>query len=310
MLGRVVAIALNTYRESLRARILLGLSGVALAVAFYSLIVGAFTLKNAPRVVSDLGAASISIFSVAVAVIIGATSLHRELEQKTLFPILARPIRRSEYLVGKYLGTLLTIGVFVMADAAFVLTLSAGLASRPVSLLVAVDGGITAAFVLLALRVPSMRTYGPIPWAICLLVAGIWLADGAPDERRVVLTSSLLTMLEIGIVAAVATLFASFSTPALSALFTLGVFVVGRQADALTRLPVRQFGQFLHDAGVMLAKVVPNLQLFVPARPLLLGEVVTVKLGEYLGMAAITSLGWSVALLTVSVLVFNERDFL
>lgn len=310
MFGRVAAIALNTYRESLRARILLGLAGVAFAVALYSLIVGAFTLKNAPRVVSDLGAASISIFSVAVAVIIGATSLHRELEQKTLFPILARPIRRSEYLVGKYLGMLLTIGVFVMADAALVLFLSAGLASKSTALLLGVGLGLSAIFVLLGWRIPSMRTYGPIPWAACALLAGAWLSDGAPDERRVVLTSALLTMFEIGIVAAIATLFASFSTPALSALFTLGVFVVGRQADALTRLPERQFGQTLHDAGVMLAKFVPNLQLYVPARPLLLGEVVTVKLAEYVGMAALTSVGWAVGLLTVSVLVFNERDFL
>ncbi len=65
MLDRVVAIALNTYRESLRARILLGLAGVAFAVALYSLIVGSFTLHNAPRVVSDLGSASISIFGIA-----------------------------------------------------------------------------------------------------------------------------------------------------------------------------------------------------------------------------------------------------
>jgi ABC-type transport system involved in multi-copper enzyme maturation permease subunit len=310
MFGRVVAIALNTYRESLRARILLGLSGVAFAVALYSLVVGAFTLKNAPRVVSDLGAASISIFSVAVAVIIGATSLHRELEQKTLFPILARPIRRSEYLVGKYLGTLLTIAVFVMADAGLVLLLGAGLAGRPLGLLLGVGLGVTAIALVAAWRVPVLRTYGPIPWAACLLVAGALLADGAIDERRVVLASSLLTMLEIGIVAAAAMLFSSFSTPFLSALFTLGLFVVGRQADALARLPVKQFGQVLHDVGAGLSKIVPNLQIFVPARPLLVGDVVDVKLSEYLGMAAVTSVGWAVALLVLSVLVFNERDFL
>src|SRR4051812_45444688 len=144
MLLRVIAVALNTYRESVRARILLGLAGVAFAVAFYSLIVGAYTLKYAPRVVSDLGAASISIFSVAVAIIIGATSLHRELEQKTLFPILARPIGRGEYLAGKYLGTLLTIAVFIMADAGLVLLISAALVGRAVAVAV-YAGGISAA---------------------------------------------------------------------------------------------------------------------------------------------------------------------
>jgi hypothetical protein len=49
MLYRVLVIALNTYRESVRARILLGLAGVAVAVAFYALVVGSFTLSSAPR---------------------------------------------------------------------------------------------------------------------------------------------------------------------------------------------------------------------------------------------------------------------
>ena len=58
MLRRVLAVALNTYRESVRARILLGLAGVAFAAALYSILVGAYTLKYAPRVVSNIGTAS------------------------------------------------------------------------------------------------------------------------------------------------------------------------------------------------------------------------------------------------------------
>ena len=132
MLHRVLAIALNTYRESVRARILLGLAGVAFLVAFYALIVGTLTLRHAPRVVSDVGSASISLFGVAVAIVIGATSLHRELEQKTLFPILARPLRRGEYLWSKYLGTLLTIvvaqaGLFDLLPGVWLLLYGAGL---------------------------------------------------------------------------------------------------------------------------------------------------------------------------------------
>lgn len=310
MFGRVGAIALNTYRESVRARILLGLVGVAFAVSNYSLIVGAYTLKNAPRVVSDLGCASISIFSLAVAIIIGATSLHRELEQKTLFPILARPIRRGEYIVGKYLGTLLTIAVFVMADAGVVLMLGAGLAGRSVPLILGFGLGALALEIAAAWRVPTLWTYGPIPLSVVLLVLGIVFSQVAPDERQVVLASCTLTLLEIGIVAALVTLFASFSTPFLSAMFTLGVFIVGRSADSLARFPVKTFGQTAHDIALAVSKVVPNLQIYVPPRPLLLGEVASVKLSTYLGMASLTSLGWSLGLLTVAVMVFNKRDFL
>jgi Cu-processing system permease protein len=310
MFGRVSAIALNTYRESVRARILLGLAGVALAVSSYSLIVGAYTLKNAPRVVSDLGAASISVFSLAVAIIIGATSLHRELEQKTLFPILARPIRRGEYLVGKYLGTLLTIAVFIMADAGVVLMLGAGLAGQSTGLIAGAVLGWHTVVGVVAWRVPVMRTFGPIPWAVGMLALGIGFSGVSADERQVVLVSSVLTLLEIGIVAALVTLFASFSTPFLSALFALGIFIVGRNADNLARLPIKTFGQGAHDFFAVLSKIFPNLQIYVPPRPLLLGEVASVNLSAYLGMASLTSIGWSLGLLTVAVLVFSERDFL
>jgi hypothetical protein len=143
-----------------------------------------------------------------------------------------------------------------------------------------------------------------------MLLLGFLLSSPVPDERRVVIVSSLLTLLETGIVAAVAMVFSSFSSPFLSAVFTIGVFIVGRQADSLTRLPVKQFGQLGHDLGVAVSKVWPNLQIYVPARPLLVGEVVDVNLASYVGMATVTSLGWSIGLLTVAVLIFNERDFL
>lgn len=308
--GRVLAIALNTYRESVRARILIGLAGVAFAVAFYSIVVGAFTLNNAPRVVSDLGAASISIFSIAVAIIIGATSLYRELEQKTVFPILARPIERSEYLVGKYLGTLLTIVVFVMADAGLVLHISAALAGRHVGLVLGVGLGTLAVLGVVAWKVPAARTYGPIFWAAAFMLAGALLASGAPDERRVVLGASVLTVLEVAVIAAVATVFSSFSTPFLSALLTFGIFLVGRNADALARLPVKYFGQGMHDAGVALSKVVPNLQLYVPPRPLLTGEIIAPKLSAHIGLAAVYGVAWTIGLLTIAALVFRKRDFL
>ena len=108
MLARVGVVAFNAYREAVRARVLHGLFGLAIATAAYSLVVGAYASQSQMRVVSDLGAASISLYAVIVAIVLGATSLYRELEQKTIFPVLARPIRRAEYLVGKLLGTLLT----------------------------------------------------------------------------------------------------------------------------------------------------------------------------------------------------------
>ncbi len=310
MLGRALAIALNTYRESVRARILLGLACVAFAASLYAIVVGAFTLKNAPRVASDLGSAVLSLFSVAVAILIGATSLHRELEQKTIFPILARPIRRGEYLAGKYLGTLLTIAVFIMADAGLVLLISAGLGGRSAALVIGTGLAITAALAGASVKWPSARTFGPIPWSVAVLVAGIVLSGVAPEERRVVLASATLALFEVAIIAAIATLFSSFSTPFLSALFTLGVFFIGRSADALARFPIKYFGRAVRDMGVVFSKIVPNLHVYVPPRPLLTGEVAGTPLLPYIAMAAVASIGWSLGLLTVATFIFKRRDFL
>jgi ABC-type transport system involved in multi-copper enzyme maturation permease subunit len=310
MLHRVLAIALNTYRESLRARILLGLAGVAFAVALYSLVVGSYTLRNAPRVVSDLGVASISVFGIVVAIIVCGTSLHRELEQKTLFPILARPIRRGEYQVGKYLGTLLTIVVFVMADTGLVLLIGAGLGGRPVVQVLLAGLVVISGLGLAMWRWPWARTYGTIPWAACVLVAGVALAGVAPDERRVVLAGSGLAVMEIAVIAAINMLFSSFSTPFLSALFTLGIFFVGRSADTMARFPVKFFGAGFSKGMALLARIAPNLHVYVPPRPLLSGEAVGEPLGSYLLMAAVMALAWVVGLLAVASFIFKKRDFL
>jgi ABC-type transport system involved in multi-copper enzyme maturation permease subunit len=310
VLLRVGTIAQNTYREAVRARILLGLAGVAFAVSLFSLVIGSFTLNNAPRVVTDLGTASISLFSVAVAVVIGATSLYRELEQKTIFPILARPIGRTEYIVGKYFGILLTLYVFIAADAGLVLSLAGGLAGKSVGAVAAGLGLPLLALVAAAIRWPAVRTYGPIPWAFAMLVVGAFLSDVSPDDRRMVLTATYLTMLEVAIVAAIATLFSSFSSPFLSALLTLGLWLVGRSSDSLDRFPEKFFGATVSHGAKLLGKIVPNLQLYVPPRPLLTGEAADVNRMQYLLFSTGVAVGWSVVMLVGASFVFKRRDFL
>ena len=310
MFQRIATIALNTYREAARARILYGLVGVAIATALYAVVVGTYTLRSAPRVISDLGSASISIYSIAVAVVLSATSLHRELEYKTIFPILARPLHRAEYLGGKFLGNLLTLAVFIALDGFVVLLTLSAMGGRSVALVAGIGIGSVAVLVLLVAKVKSLGSFAPIPWAFAMLVVAALLASGQPDERRVVLGMCLLTLCEVSIVTGVSLVFASFSSPFLTAILTLGVFVVGRQADSLAKLPVKVFGEFVHDVGVVLSKIVPNLQVYVPARPLLTGEALEPSFGSYALMAGVQSVGWTIGLLVVSMLIFNKRDFL
>lgn len=309
MVTRVAVVAYNTYREAVRARVLHGLLALALATGGYALVVGAFSNRAQLRVVSDVGAASISVYGVIVAVVLGATSLYREVELKTIFPILSRPIHRAEYLVGKYLGTALTLLVFIAADTGALLLALAQLSGRSAWLCAGVALGSPAAFALVGWRAPRLRTSLPIPFALFLFGAGALLASGAPDDRNVLLGSALLTLCEVAVVAAIATVFAGFSSPFLTAVFTFGVFIVGRSADTLANLPARLFGDGVRALGQGIGRVVPNLMLYVPERPLLTGEAAGASLPDYLALALVHSLAWVVGLLTVAALIFRRRDF-
>lgn len=309
MLARIFAIAMNTYREAARARVLFGLFALAIGTAAYSLVVASLSLHQEARVVADIGASSISLYAVLVAIVLGATSLYREIELKTVFPILSRPVRRYEYLLGKYAGMLVTLAVFVAVDAAavmIVLALQTDQAPWKVGATVALLGAI---LVVTLVRAKYTRIFVLIPWAAALVLCAFVLSSTAGDERRLVVASSLLTMCEVSIVAAVATLFASFSSPFLTSIFTAGVFIVGRSADTLGNLPPKVFGEGLRDAGRVLARIFPNLHVYVPARPLLLGHVADVSLAGYVGLAVAHAIFYATVLLVLSALVFRKRDF-
>lgn len=309
MLMRVAAIALNAYREAVRARVLYGLLALALATCGYSLVVATLSLHQEARVIADVGAASISLYAVLVAIVLGATSLHRELELKTVFPILTRQLRRHEYLFGKYLGMLATLAVFVAIDSATVLAILALQTGQKPLLVVGALAVLGAALGIALVRAKLTRVYVAIPWSLALLVTMIVLSATAGRERQVVLASAALTLCEVGIVAAVATLFASFSSPFMTAIFTLGVFLVGRSADLLANLPPRVFGTAVHDLGRVLARVFPNLPVYTPARPLLLGEVPDAPVWTFVATGALHAVLYSAVLLTLSALVFRKRDF-
>jgi Cu-processing system permease protein len=310
MIARVIAIALNAYREAVRARLLLGVFAIALATCGYSLIVASLSLHNELRVVADLGAASLSLYGVIIAIVLGSTALYRELEYKTIFPILSRPIRRWEYVVGKYFGTLLALLVFVAIDAALLfalLALEAGEAAQKVGsvalLALGALGGLVA-------RARHARVYVPIPWAIALAVCTWLIAAPAPLERQLVSASAVLALGEVAIVAALATFFSSFSSPFLTAAFTAMIFVIGRSADALAHIPKKFFGQTIAAFGRALARVIPNLHAYVPPRSLLLGEVAAAPVWPYVATATLHAVFYATALLVGSALAFNRRDFL
>lgn len=309
MLGRIFAISMNTYREAVRARVLFGLLAAALAASAYSLVIASMSIRQQMRIVADLGSSSISAFAVLVAIILGATSLYRELELKTVFPILTRQLRRHEYVVGKYFGVLAVLLAFVAIDGAAVLGIVGLQSGENVGLVVGLAGGLLAVLGIALWRARLSRVYVVLPWSLVSFALMMAAAGGAGGERQVVVVSAVLTMAEVVIVAAIATLFSSFSSPFLTAIFTVMVFLIGRSADTLGNLPARTFGETIRTIGIVLSKIFPNLNLYVPARPVLLDQVSAVPLARYVATCWANALLYAIALLALSALVFRKRDF-
>jgi Cu-processing system permease protein len=309
MIGRTLAIAMNTYREAVRARVLLGLLAFAVGVSLYSLVIATMSVRQESRIVADLGSASTSFLAVITAIILGATSLYRELEHKTVFPILTRRLRRHEYVVGKFLGIVATLVVFIAIDGAVVFTIIAVQSKAHLTLTFAVAAISCAVLGVLLVRAKHTRVFVLLPWSIAAFAAAALVADGAGPERQIVLVSSLLTIAEIVVVAAVAMLFSSFSSPYLTAMFTVMIVLIGRSTDTLGNLPAKMFGEGGRATGMVLARVFPNLFLYVPSRPVLLGQVPGISVPLYVASAWGNALLYAAVLLVASGIVFRRRDF-
>jgi ABC-type transport system involved in multi-copper enzyme maturation permease subunit len=106
---RILAIARNTFRENIRDKVLYNLILFALIMIVSSLALGNLTLGNEQKVIVDLGLSSISVFGMLISIFIGIGLVYKELEKKTVYALLSKPVHRYELILGKYLGLLFTL---------------------------------------------------------------------------------------------------------------------------------------------------------------------------------------------------------
>jgi len=119
---RIWTIAANTVREAVRNKLLYTLLFFAFAVIGCAVLVASLSYVEGARIIQDVGLAAIRVFSLGIAIFVGIGLIHGEVERRTIYTILSKPVSRSEFLVGKYLGLLLTVWMqVVVMGAAFVL---------------------------------------------------------------------------------------------------------------------------------------------------------------------------------------------
>jgi ABC-type transport system involved in multi-copper enzyme maturation permease subunit len=115
--ARILSIASNTFREAVRDRVLYNLILFALMLVGAAVLFGQISLDIERIVVINLSLTAISVFGVVIAIFIGIQLVSKEIEKKTLYTVLARPVRRWEFIVGKFLGLVetLVVNAFFMA---------------------------------------------------------------------------------------------------------------------------------------------------------------------------------------------------
>ncbi|MEM7496349.1 MAG: ABC transporter permease subunit, partial [Myxococcota bacterium] len=112
-LERMWAIALNTFREAVRNRVLMVLALFAVGLMAFSLVLGELSMHEEVRVIKDLGLAGISIVGVIIALFLGVNLLSKELDRKTVYFVIPKPLHRWEFLLGKYIGLAVTLSLLV-----------------------------------------------------------------------------------------------------------------------------------------------------------------------------------------------------
>src|ERR1700676_5299899 len=179
-------VALNTFREAVRDRVLYNLVLFALVMMAAAILVGQISLDIEQIVIVNLGLSAISIIGLFIAVFMGVGLVYKEMEKRTLYALLAKPVRRWEFLLGKYAGLLLTLVVntAAMASGLFLVLIYVkhSLERSDAFLLIAVY------FILLKLAlvvaIALLFSCFTTPFLAILFTVGIYVAGlFAPDLR-------------------------------------------------------------------------------------------------------------------------------
>jgi len=114
-------IAANTFREAVRDRVLYNLIAFAVLMCGASILVGQISIGIERLVVINLGLTAVSLFGVVIAIFIGIGLVSKEIDKRTLYTVLSRPVRRWQFIVGKFVGLVGTLAVntFFMAIGVF-----------------------------------------------------------------------------------------------------------------------------------------------------------------------------------------------
>lgn len=252
---KVGAIVLNTFKEAVRDRILYAILIFALVMLIGSTILVTLSVGGEAKILKDLGLTCISLFGTLIAIFLGIGLVSKEIEKRTVYTVLSKSIHRYQFILGKYLGLVLTLLVNVS-----VMTLS--------------------------------------------LIGLVYLWEGMSSLS--LLLAVVFIFFELLLITALALLFSTFSSPTLSAIFTLCLFVVGHLSADLRLFATRFGGAVTKFSAETLYYLLPNLSRLNFKDQAVHGIGID---GSTATLSFLYAILYIAMLILVAMAVFQRRDF-
>jgi ABC-type transport system involved in multi-copper enzyme maturation permease subunit len=251
---KIMAIGLNTFRESVRDKIFYSILAFALLMLGFSVVLGNLSLGDTYKIIQDFGLMSLSMFGTLTAIFVGIGMVYKEMEKRTVYVILAKPIARWQFLLGKYVGLSLTLAIMEIC-----MTL-----------------GLFAICYAYRHMVPYRDVYA---------IIGI--------------------VFELELILAAAVLFSTFTTPFMSGLFTLALFIIGHITEDLKVIADSFDASFVKSLMIGLYYVLPDLEKLNFKAAVV--HHLEIPINHFCA-----SLGYSLLYTTIillgSIMIFNHRD--
>lgn len=251
----LLVVAQNTFRETVRDKILYNLVFFALLLIGASVLLGTLTIGEQARIINDVGLAAINLVGIIIAIFVGIGLVTKEIDRRTIYTILARPITRTQFVLGKYCGL-----VFI--------------------------GGLNIAIMF------------------AMFLSTIWLSGNV--VAGALFQAVELMLVEVLLVTALAMFFSTFSSPTLSAIMTLGFYVIGHLTGDLKGIAARTKNPLTESIMTVLYYVCPNLEWLNIKGQAASGVPVSV---EYQVAATAYGLLYAGLLLFGACRIFERRDF-
>jgi ABC-type transport system involved in multi-copper enzyme maturation permease subunit len=262
-------VATAVFRESVRDRVFYNLVLFALLLVAASILLGQLTAGQDVKIIKDLGLTATSVFGLFIAIFVGINLVSKEVDRRSIYPLLAKPVRRSEFILGKFAGLMLTLlaNVAVMTVALYLVLF------------------------YLSRDVP----------------ANVQQAWDAPAMDPALLKAIALIYLDLSVVTALALFFSSYSSPMLSAAFTVAFYIVGQFNADLKRLDEIVSSPVAAAIGKACYYVLPDFSKFDVKLAVVHGLAVGAGyVAATTGYAAV----YIASLLFGASFIFSRRDFM